>query len=163
VEEAARLSLSIPRGSARGVDQPTWTSPYLGLPRKFSPRPQYCFAVNKRRLCRFSRLFMLVSVLLSIACSLKPAWHGRGHRFDPDQVHKKPFKIVWLDSDAPPWYSKDWRQLVPILSFSARSDAAAWRPGLPRSSPCALGITKSHFRQEQSTVLMRPRISQQIL
>ena len=48
-------------------------------------------------------------------------WHGRGHRFDPDQVHQL---------SSPPW-----RQLAPILLFSDRIDGGFWRAGL--RLPCS--------------------------
>ena len=41
---------------------------------------------NLCRPCRFGRLYRLISCLFSITQATDTSWHGRGHRFGPDQV-----------------------------------------------------------------------------
>src|SRR5665213_1438523 len=55
------------------------------------------FGVKSRRLCRFRRLCSLVTHLPSVMCGLDFPWHGRDHRFDPDQVHQNtPMTYVYV-------------------------------------------------------------------
>jgi hypothetical protein len=69
----------------------TWQSG--AVPPQFSPGhvcDSWCqFGANPRRLCRFGRLCRLVSHLFSIIQAIDTSWHGRGHRFDPGQVHQQ--------------------------------------------------------------------------
>ena len=62
------------------------------VPPQFSPGhvcDSWCqFGANPRRLCRFGRSCRLISHLLSIIQAIDTSWHGRGHRFDPGQVHQ---------------------------------------------------------------------------
>jgi hypothetical protein len=54
------------------------------------------FGVKSRRLCRLYRSYRLVSHLPSVTCEAASPWHGRGRRFDPDQVHQissPPFSV----------------------------------------------------------------------
>jgi hypothetical protein len=64
------------------------------VPPQFSPShacDSWCqFGANLCRPCRFGRLYRLISYLFSIAQATDTSWHGRGHRFDPDQVHQQP-------------------------------------------------------------------------
>jgi hypothetical protein len=64
------------------------------VPPQFSPGHicgSWCqFGVNLRRLCRFRRLCRLISRLVSTTQAIDTSWHGRGHRFDPGQVHQHP-------------------------------------------------------------------------
>ena len=62
------------------------------VPPQFSPNhvcDYWCqFGVNLRRRCRFGRLHRLISYYLSVTKPIDTSWHGRGHRFDPGQVHQ---------------------------------------------------------------------------
>ncbi|MGB6133350.1 MAG: LacI family DNA-binding transcriptional regulator [Acidobacteriaceae bacterium] len=48
------------------------------------------FCRKYRRFGRFCRLCRFVSAVPSITCDSALSWHGRGRRFDPDQVHQIP-------------------------------------------------------------------------
>jgi hypothetical protein len=114
----------------RRRDPPVWRSG--AVPPQFSPSPLAILGVNLAPICADCTDlagYTVSSCLFSVSEAADTSWHGRGHRFDPDQVQAITLQYqVFTDTTQPPSTAR-----VEGLTSSSRKSEFLVRS--PRATP----------------------------